>query len=613
MLYLDVWKKGDKNWKRIAVDDLTNDGSEKFITWQRYISIDVGQYGAVYGNLVFDFDDNDNPERARKDANILLSVLLRQGIKEKNIRIYFSGKKGFHIEIDYRSYMDTPAHNLHLIYKTYYLENKKKLPTMDGSVYSIRKQWRMVNTKHSGSGLYCIQITKEELGKSIEALRLLASKPREINSEEFIIDSNAKSLYERMQTRYYKSVDEYKKRVIKIRDIDINGVPPCVMAKINQRGLTTNRNNILFENACSLRALGVDIDKTKDILQDFIIGNNYSLSSANKSIESAYNPKIERKFSCIENSYYCNKEICNALMDTTESKQISDFNKRFGIKSQHELIKDIEKELSEGYYEPVMQTGIDNIDNKCPILKDHVLVVSANSNQNKTSFLITIIKNNPEKKCLFYSVEEGEKRGALRLNYAEYYGNSVMHVVKYDNNPITEKDIRMGIKIYKPDYVVIDQLINLQQEKSTQKEERLKYKHLMEQFREIARELNTPLIMAHQMNREAITSDVPIKEQIAEGADIERLAYDVWILFRRKINGSYYNMINIAKTKMYTSNVVIPVTFDPKTYTICNFQEEIPEEMIKKYGVDVELMNGKAREIAIKKQGKIVTPDWVNG
>jgi hypothetical protein len=367
---------------------------------------------------------------------------------------------------------------------------------------------------------------------------------------------------------------------------------------LNQRGLTTNRNQILFDNACSLKAIGKTQEEATGLIMEFVQGNNYSSQEAEATIKSAY--RKERYLSCWENTEFCDKDICNSLMNNTEAQNIHEFNQRFGVKTQAEAMYIVEDNVNKGIYRPVLKSGIDWIDNKCHILKDHVLVICGNSNEGKTSFLVTLMKNNPDKKCLFWSIEEGFERASLRLNNAEYFGDNVKHIVCYDNNPITEIDIRTSIKLYKPDYIVIDQLINMEQSKKNTKEERFKYKFLMENLRKIARDLNTPIILAHQLNREAISVDVPIKENIAEGADIERLAYDVWILFRRKIEEKYYSLVNIAKTKTYMSNIVIPVSFNPDTFTIDNFKGVRPLEMDRKFGITDKILNGTAREIRIK-------------
>jgi hypothetical protein len=131
VMYLDLWKKGAKSWQRIKEADIPNDKEEKFITWQRYISEDAGEHGVVYGNLVFDFDDNSNPDNARLETIKMYDRLIRYGVKPINIHIYFSGKKGFHVEIDYRSFMDKPVYKLHEMYKLFYLVNIEAFYTLD--------------------------------------------------------------------------------------------------------------------------------------------------------------------------------------------------------------------------------------------------------------------------------------------------------------------------------------------------------------------------------------------------------------------------------------------------------------------------------------------------
>ncbi len=609
MLYLDYYTKGSNYWKRIQEDQIPDTEEEKFVTWQRYISKERGEEGAEYGNFVADFDDNLNPENARLDAVKFYDKLIDIGVNPVNINIFFSGKKGFHVELDYRAYMEKPEHKLHLIYKTYYIANKEHLKTLDKSMYSSRRQWRVVNTKHSGSGLFCVQISREELGESLDNIKGYAKEPRALNNH-FVKDEKLKLIYENMQSEYYKSVDEFKKRQINISNINIKGIPPCITGALNQRGLTTMRNEILFKNACDLRAINKTIEEATELIEPFVVGNNYDRSSAKSSLISAF--KKERYLSCIENKEFCDKDVCNSMMDKDEGLEIYEFNKRFGIRTQEEVIAEVKEDIRTGEYLPVIQSGLKHIDNKCPILKDHLLVICGNSNEGKTSFLVTIIKNNPDKKCLFWSIEEGYKRASLRLNYAEYFRDNVKHIVCYDSEPITEKDIKMSIKVYKPDYIVIDQLINMEQSKNIKKEERLKYKFLMENLRRIARDSNIPILLSHQLNREAIGEDVPIKEQIAEGADIERLAYDVWILFRRKINGTYYNFVNIAKTKQFQSNVVIPVTFNPNTFTLSSYEGEILREMTDKYNVSKEIMDSSCRDIIIKKQRNYDDVPWTD-
>ena len=60
--------------------------------------------------LVFDFDNDSDIEKARDDASELYTRLLHEGIPKENIGAYFSGNKGFHVEVrtkeEFKQYKD---------------------------------------------------------------------------------------------------------------------------------------------------------------------------------------------------------------------------------------------------------------------------------------------------------------------------------------------------------------------------------------------------------------------------------------------------------------------------------------------------------------------------
>jgi hypothetical protein len=199
--YLDYWEKYSKDWKRIPESMIpTSYQSDVYVTWQRYVIKEHGEHHPIYGNLVFDFDDNDDPNKSRTDAIKMYDMLINEyKINPTNIRIYFSGKKGFHIEIDYRSYMDEPEKDLHLIYKSFYKTIKDRFPTLDGSMYAKRKMWRLPNSIHSGSGLYCIPITYNQLNMTMDYIKLLAKNTQKIDYK-YIKDDNMIILFNDMRT-----------------------------------------------------------------------------------------------------------------------------------------------------------------------------------------------------------------------------------------------------------------------------------------------------------------------------------------------------------------------------------------------------------------------------
>src|SRR5690606_30327343 len=60
-----------------------------------------GYQGEAYSNkLFFDLDSKEDVNKAKEDAKELLHRLQQCGVKiEEQVRVFFSGNKGFHIEV----------------------------------------------------------------------------------------------------------------------------------------------------------------------------------------------------------------------------------------------------------------------------------------------------------------------------------------------------------------------------------------------------------------------------------------------------------------------------------------------------------------------------------
>jgi len=231
----------------------------------------------------------------------------------------------------------------------------------------------------------------------------------------------------------------------------------------------------------------------------------------------------------------------------------------------------LEIDLKAGNLSRIFNTGITQLDSKTMILKDSIIAIGSLSDVGKTSFAITIAKNNQEKKILYLAIEEGRDRAALRLVKAKVKEDSQIKIITGRMASITPKDIYALCQTHSGqfDFMMIDQLSNLSE---SGKEERLKYKSMMEKFREISREFEKPIFVLHQLGRAALKEDEPRKEHFAEGADIERLSYDVWLLYRRRVDGKLYNLLKIDKNKNYKKEINIPLSFDSDTRTFKDYE-----------------------------------------
>ena len=106
------------------------------------------------GPLYFDIDSSDM-ELAYKDCEKVFSYLCNF-VPEGAILIYFTGKKGFHIECEPVALGISPSNELPKMFRFIANDIKQKtdITTLDFSVYDPRRMWRYPGSKHQSTGLY---------------------------------------------------------------------------------------------------------------------------------------------------------------------------------------------------------------------------------------------------------------------------------------------------------------------------------------------------------------------------------------------------------------------------------------------------------------------------
>ena len=116
----------------------------------------AGFKGVVSDLLPWDFDNAKDPSVAQENALKLVYRLREDGIQEENIRIFFSGSKGFEVSVPTTELL-TPAELKNVCLN--YAEGLNP----DTSVYNDTRIFRLPFTKHNSSGLFKIPLTIEQL------------------------------------------------------------------------------------------------------------------------------------------------------------------------------------------------------------------------------------------------------------------------------------------------------------------------------------------------------------------------------------------------------------------------------------------------------------------
>jgi replicative DNA helicase len=139
-----------------------------------------GYVGASYSEMFpMDLDSPDlniSLDRARKVVEFILS----KNVPDEDVKVYFSGAKGFHICLASSLFDLEPTNALAEVYKAMAKALSKDMGIdLDPTIYDGMRLFRLENTLNSKSRLYKIPLTIEELfTRSVEEIKELAKQPR---------------------------------------------------------------------------------------------------------------------------------------------------------------------------------------------------------------------------------------------------------------------------------------------------------------------------------------------------------------------------------------------------------------------------------------------------
>lgn len=165
------------------------------------------------GSLYFDIDHQDS-EKARSDAVSLVSYLLKY-MPEEAVRIYFTGKKGFHVECEAIALGIGASNDLPTLFRyiANQIKDELKIECFDFSVYDLRRMWRLPHSQHQSTGLYKIPLSFSELLSPMANIQECAKQARfEVSTpnQEFCISANEwfREWQYRQETKQKLSVDQ---------------------------------------------------------------------------------------------------------------------------------------------------------------------------------------------------------------------------------------------------------------------------------------------------------------------------------------------------------------------------------------------------------------------
>lgn len=191
--------KEDGNTKFIDIKDVNLFRSQYgntglYTSIWHYDTVDL-ENAIRLGSLYFDIDNADE-SIALTECRALYGYLSSY-VPDESIVVYFTGKKGFHIECEAICLGINPSNSLPKTFR--YIANRLKkeldLSSLDFAVYDQRRMWRLAGSRHQDTGLYKNRISKDLLFSDIENIREYCKEQKDSTVTEPQFNARANEWY----------------------------------------------------------------------------------------------------------------------------------------------------------------------------------------------------------------------------------------------------------------------------------------------------------------------------------------------------------------------------------------------------------------------------------
>ncbi len=530
--------------------------------------------------IPIDLDDKKNIETAKTDAIKIVEFLVSEyGVDPNNLEIFFSGNKGFHINLSSKFFEYEPCSNIHLKYKDFasWLIEKTKITTLDMQIYKKNQILRVPNTVNSKSGLLKVKISFEQLKMSMEEIRKLADPLTNTGYVPSVQPSAAllKQVWEDLNKQKNDNLPvsvNTENKIIKNSEIKefsmtkgtINkNFKICYQRIMNSKISEGSRNEIALRlNAYLKKEFGLSEEYRRNILIEWN-NKNVSPSLPVSEIEKIIsNQKVY--------DYGCKDDI----LKTFCSVECKYSNREAAVSEIHDTktsLKEYYKNVLANQGERKLTTGYPVLDECLPaMLPGEVMIIMGRCGSGKSMLLqnILINMNDAQKNSVFLSYEMCEslcleralqiKHGSdvdcIKSSVAENINNeefinqqheSLKHCFICDRN-IKLSDIKKKVRDFenlhsiKVNVVAIDYLGIVPTHKGVSGTEYSKITEVALSLKGLAKDLDAMIIALSQINRSGDIAE-PVTMDMARGSGaIEESADYILGIWRPNLNNSKF-------------------------------------------------------------------------
>ena len=260
--------------------------------------------------LYLDLDIDDIEVNFLKVKQDLLLVMRRLktvfNLSDKDIELYFSGSKGFHILVSHNIFGFEPSRDINKQYKKIAIDLKTYTvnKSVDTKIYDNKRLFRVPNTINHKTGLYKVPISYDKIKEmnSFEELRKYASSKKPMMPRIYKFNPKARLAFDEMIER----IDSEEKAKVNTKlakeFIQRKELLPCVQYILNHGAAKGNRNNSTVALANSLFQVGKEYGEVLEIISYWNTTKNEDPlddSEIRTTVQSAYNnAQANRYYGC---------------------------------------------------------------------------------------------------------------------------------------------------------------------------------------------------------------------------------------------------------------------------------------------------------------------------
>ena len=257
--------------------------------------------------LYLDLDIDDIENNFIKIKQDLLLVIRRLKtlfyLEDKDMEIYFSGSKGFHILISHKIFGFEPSRDINKHYKKIATELKTYTinKSVDTKIYDSKRLFRVPNTINHKTGLYKVSISYDKIKTmtTFDELKKYASKTKPNIPKIYKYNEKARLAFDELIEKI--EAEEKAKVNAKLAKefIQRKELLPCVQYILNHGCAKGCRNNTTVALANSLFQIGKTYDEVLEIITFWNATKNEDPLDENEirnTVKSAMNNASQNRF-----------------------------------------------------------------------------------------------------------------------------------------------------------------------------------------------------------------------------------------------------------------------------------------------------------------------------